>query len=347
MTKRMQAAFVRAPFQFECREVPVPEVREGWALVKVEACGICGTDMHIASHIDHRLTTKPPSQWQGFGHEIAGIVLEVGAGVTNVKEGDKVVLESGSYCGECDLCRNGRVDLCTKAPNFWNNETMGFADYILAPKQCLVPFDGLSFEVACLTEPFGVALDMTYVADIALGNDVLVLGLGPIGLMSIPLVHMQGAGKIYAVNRSGGKRMEVAQHYGADCVVTTSETPLEETLFRRGGVERALVSASVSAIQDAIPVMNYGGILSFIGIEYGSGATLTFDANKFHFRKLQLRASHAAPALYFPTCLQLLRDGQVDGDAVISHVMPLERIEDAMIMLRDDRENTLKIVIKP
>ena len=93
--------------------------------------------------------------------------------------------------------------------------------------------------------------------------------------------------------------------------------------------------------------MNYGGIMSFIGIEYGPGGVISFDANNFHFNKLQLRASHASPALYFPRCLQLLKDGHVDGRAVISHVMPLEKIEEAILTLRDDRQNTLKIVITP
>lgn len=347
MPKQMQAAFVKAPFQFQIREVPVPQVREGWALIKVKACGICGTDMHIAKYTDHKLTPKSPTQWQGFGHEISGVVAEVGAGVTNVKEGDTVVLESGSYCGTCNLCRNGRVDLCNNGPNFWLNDTMGFAEYILAPKECLVPFYGLSFEVACLTEPLGVALDMTYTADIALGNEVLVLGLGPIGLMSIPLARLKGAAHIYALNRSGGKRVKLARQYGADTVILTRETPIEEVAFRKGGVDRALVSASTSAIPEAIPHMNYGGIISYIGIEYGPGATLQFDANDFHFRKLQLRASHAAPAIYYPTCLQLLQDGHVDGEAIISHVMPLAQIEEAMTMLRDAREETLKIIIKP
>jgi L-iditol 2-dehydrogenase len=347
MAQKMRAAFVKAPFHFQIREVPIPQVREGWALIKVEACGICGTDMHIASYTDHKLTPKSPTKWQGFGHEIAGVVVEVGPGIANVKEGDHVVLESGSYCGTCDLCRNGRVDLCNKGANIWLNDTMGFAEYILAPKECLVPFQGLSFEVACLAEPLGVALDMIYVADIALGNEVLVLGLGPIGLMSIPLARMKGAAHIYALNRSGGKRADLAQQYGADTVILTKRKPVKKVTFRKGGVDRALVSASASAVLDAIPAMNYGGIISYIGIEYGPGAKLQFDANDFHFRKLQLRASHASPALYFPTCLQLLSDGHVDGEAIISHIMPLENIAEAMMKLRDSREEVLKIVIKP
>lgn len=337
--KTMRAAFVKAPFQFELREVAVPEVKPEWALVKVAACGICGTDMHYAKHL--------ATEWQGFGHEVAGTVVARGAGVSHVKEGDTVVLESGSYCGVCDLCRNGRVDLCNKGLNFWANPTMGFAEYILAPRHCLVPYGGLSPEVASLTESIGVAVDMVRVADIQLGQDVLVLGLGPIGVMSIPLARLRGAGRIHAANRSGGRRAEVARAFGADEIILTGATPLRAVNFRKGGVERALVSASVQGISEAMPYLTYEGIISFIGIQYGEGASISFDANDFHFKKLQLRASHAAPALYFPLVLQLLQDKQIDGDALISHQMPLSRMAEAMHLVRDRRDEVLKVVITP
>lgn len=347
MSDAMLAAFVRAPWQFQLREIPIPAVRPGWVLVKVAACGICGTDLHIAGLTDHRLTRFPATQWQGFGHEVAGVVAAVGAGVSNVQEGDQVVLESSSYCGVCAQCRDGRVDLCNRAPNFWSNESMGFAEYILAPWQACVPFAGLSFAVACLAEPLGVALDMAYAADVRLGNDVLMLGLGPIGLMAIPIVRRMGAGRIYAVNRSGGARVELARRYGADKVILLDGEPLAAAQFRKGGVDRALVSAAPQAIPAALAAMNYGGIVSYIGIDYGAGAQITFDANDFHFKKLQLRASHASPAIYFPTVLQLLQDGHVDGEAIISHTFPLTHIAEAMLMMRDQRHAVLKIVITP
>jgi L-iditol 2-dehydrogenase len=337
MAQNMLAAFVKAPFQFQLREIPVPEVRDDWVLVKVKACGICGTDLHTAR--------SEANDWQPFGHEVAGVVAQVGAHVSTVKEGDQVLLESGSFCGHCDNCRNGRVDLCNKAPHIWLNQSMGFAEYILAPKECLVPFVGLDFEVACVTEPLGVAFDLVRTADINLGDEVFVLGLGPIGLMSIPLARLRGAERIYAADVVGGKRAETARLYGADEVIATNGKRLAEIPFRKGGVDRALVSAPPRVLPEVMPIMRYGGIISFIGIEYGAGGAISFDANHFHFNKLQLRASFASPALYFPYCLQLLKDGHVDGRAIISHVMPLERIAEAMILLRDERDQALKVVI--
>jgi len=341
MDKTMRAVFVKAPFDIEIREVPVPQVQPGWALVKVEACGICGTDMHIAR--------TEATDWQGIGHEIAGVVVAAGADVPNVREGDRVVLESGSFDRYSNISRDGRVDLDNNAPNIWLYEktgTMGFADYVLAPKEALVHYDGLTPEVASLAEPLGVAIDMTYVADVQLGNEVLVLGLGAIGLMSIPIARLQGAGRVYAVNRSGGKRAEVAALVGADEVILTTQTPLEDLRFRRGGVDRALVSADPKVLPNVFPLMNYGGYVSYIGINWPDGE-ITFNANDFHFKKLQLRASHAAPALYFPTALQLLRDRHVDGEQFISHVLPLDEVEQGFHLMRDQREATLKVVIKP
>lgn len=346
-TPTMRAAFVRAPWQVEVRDIPIPSVIPGWVRVRVDACGLCGTDLHIAGLTDHKLTQFPPTQWQGFGHEVAGIVTSVGAGVTHVREGDAVVLESGSYCGVCELCRNGRTDLCTKGPNFWSNQSMGFAEYILAPGQACVPYSGLSPTVACLAEPLGVALDMAYTADIHLGNEVLVLGLGPIGLMAIPIVRRMGAGRIYAANRSGGRRFDLARALGADEVLLTKSASLEPGDFRKGGVDRALVSAPPAAIAGALRLLRYGGIATFIGITYGPAAEVRFDANDFHFNKLQLRASHAAPALYFPLALDLLRDGHVPGESFVSHTFPLDQIEQALLFARDARDEVVKIVVTP
>lgn len=339
MAKKMLAAFIRAPFEVQLRQVAIPRVRDGWALVRVRACGICGTDLHLAR--------SQARDWQTWGHEIAGEVAQAGRGVVTAREGDWVALESSSYCGRCDQCRNGRADLCNRAPRFGQAGVMGFAEYVLAPQECLVPFTGLDFTVACLAEPLGVAVDLVRTAGIGLGDETLVLGLGPIGLMTIPLALRQGAGRIYAANRSGGRRADLARQFGAGEVFLAAEQPLHGRLFRAGGVDRALVSASPRALPATLALMNPGGVVAFIGIEHGPGGVISFDANEFHFKKLQLRASHASPALYLPLCLQLLKDGQVDGRAMVSHTLPLERLAEGLQLLRDQREQVLKVVITP
>ena len=356
MLKTMRAASCKAPFQVQIRQVPRPEVRPGWVLVKVERCGICGTDVHLAR--------SQATDWRPFGHEVAGIVEEVGSGVECVRggwrtsAGDRVVLESGTFCRYCATCRDGRVDLCNRGPNYWRNDTMGFADYILAPQEAVVPFESLSWDQAAIVEPMGVALDMVYTADIRPGNDVLVVGLGPIGLMAVTLARNVGAGKVYGAHSRPGKRLQAGLAMGADEVFAVSETAIKDYTYRKrrkagGGssgapvVDRALVSAPPRVIPEALGVLNYGGILSFIGIEYGEGEEIAFNANTFHFNKAQLRASFASPALYFPTCLQMLQDGQLDVGPVVSHVLPLERLEDGLKLLRDNSADVIKVLISP
>jgi L-iditol 2-dehydrogenase len=129
---------------------------------------------------------------------------------------------------------------------------------------------------------------------------------------------------------------------GADEVHTTAPAAIP---YRKGGVDRALVSAAPAAIAGVFPALRYGGIAAFIGIDYGDRAAVTFDANDFHFKKLQLRASHAAPALYFPAVLQLLKDGHVDGPALVTHTFPLAGIAEAMTFARDARDEVIKVVV--
>lgn len=348
MPKTMRAAFVKAPFEVQIRELPVPEVRPGWMLVKIEACGICGTDVHAAR--------GQATDWKPFGHEIVGVAADVGQGVRSVRAGDKVALESGTYCRTCASCRDGRVDLCNRGQNCWAGQSMGFADYVLAPEEAAVVYEGLTVRQAAVVEPMGVALDMVYTADIRAGNDALMVGCGPIGLMAVSLARRVGAGRIYAANSRRGRRLDTALAMGADEAFSVRETPIAQYPYRKRRVagrarehvvDRALVTAPPSVLPETLEVLNYGGILSFVGIEYGTGQNITFDANAFHFNKSQLRASFASPALYFPTCLQMLRDGHVDATKVVSHVLPLERLREGLLLLRDDSANVLKVIITP
>jgi L-iditol 2-dehydrogenase len=334
----MKAAFAKAPYQFEIRNVDLREPGPDEALVKIMACSICGGDLGLAG-IDAQ-------DWQPFGHEISGIIVKAGINCTQVSAGDKVVLESGSFCRECEFCRNGRVDLCNKGPNFWNSTSMGFAEYMIAPKECLVPFSGIPFEEASLVEPLGVALDLFYTADIRFDESVLVAGIGAIGLLAIQLAKAAGAKKIYAAAHSHSKaRIELAAKFGADEIIHTDKTGLESYKYSGGGVDKILLTAPPRLIPACMKAANLGGTIAYIGFASGSDAFVTFDANEFHVKKLQLKASFAAPALYFPRGISLIQSGAVDVKSLISHRFPLEEIGNAMCSLRDDKLNSVKSVM--
>ena len=335
----MKAAFVKSPYQFELRDVPVPAPGPRQVLLKVKSCGVCGTDATVAG--------SQARDWQPFGHEIAGIVEEVGAGVTTVRPGDAVALESASFCGSCALCRDGRVDLCNRAPNFWGFGSMGFAEKMLAPVEAVVPFEKLDFDAACLAEPLGVAIDLVKVAGIDVDDNVLVIGPGPIGLMALTLARRRTSGRVFlAGNSHSAARMALGRRFGADDVIEADKTPLETHHF---GVRitRVLDTAPPRTLEAAIKLAAVGAIISYIGIEYGEGAAVSFDANAFHFKKLQLRASFASPALYFPMALEFLKLGRIDAAALISHRFPLEQIGEAVRTAAHDKARAVKVVVNP
>ncbi len=333
----MKAAYVKSPFKVEVREFPTREMKDEEVLIRVKACGICGHDLSVAN--------SEAKDWKPFGHEISGVVEKIGKNVTHVKPGDKVVLETGTYDRFSKAARNGSPELDNNGPNFWETGPMGFADYIIVPRETVVQFEKMSFEEASMIEPLGVALDMAYTADIQMNDDVLIIGLGPIGLMALQLAKLMGARNIYAAELSQSKkRLEIAEQFGATIIQTDKES-LKDYKFPRGGVDKVLVSAPPKLIEPAVDITNWGGIIAFIGIEYGPNANITFDANTFHFNKIQLRSSFASPALYFPRCIELVEAGMVDLKPLIGKTFQLKDLQDELKNLVQDKATALKSIM--
>lgn len=313
-------------------------LRQDEIRVRVTACGICGTDIMTP---DVSAEEKPLT-----GHEIAGTILETGQAVSGLAVGQKIVLDSATPCGRCDNCRDTRQELCTNIQSFFINGTFGFADEMIAPSISAIPCADLLPEIACLQEPLGVALDLVRLAEIQPGSNMLILGQGPIGLMATALARHAGAGRIFVTDfRERTGRTALAGKFGADVFLDPRETKLEEYDFGCS-VERILVTAPPGALPAAFAVASKGAIISFIGIGHGQERMCTFDADAFHFKKLQLRASFASPALYGPKALRCLREGMVDGPALVTHRFPLERIANALTAARTDPA-AVKVVVKP
>lgn len=321
----MKTAYIKAPFHVEFREIPIRALKENEILVKVEICGICGSDIHSAR--------SQACDWETFGHEVVGVVEKIGSIVKNVKVGDRVVLESSTFCRTCNDCRNGDVYLCKDGPNnFFTSDPGGFGDYFIAAmEQAIVLDDAIDPRHAALVEPMGVAMDLFQVADIHLNDTVLVVGLGAIGLMALHMAKLAGARKIYAADVSSAqKRFEVARAFGATDIIESDKTPIETYDFPDGGVQRVLVTAPPWLIPSALKALRFGGIAAYLGFGYGPRKDITIDANEFHMKRLQLRASYAAPALFFPRCLDLIRSGMIDCEPLITDVYPMEQLEEAL-----------------
>ena len=298
----MKAAYVKAPFEIVVKEAPRRALTDTEVRLDIHACGVCGHDLILMRYAATEL--------QQFGHEVVGVITEVGRLVENVKVGDRVVLESGTYDRFSDAARNGRVDLNNRGPNFWikGEDNMGFAEDMIAPCECCVKVpDALNDDQVVLIEPMGVALDLVKTADIHLTQDVLVMGLGPIGLMAARTAKLSGARHVYATELPASKaKIELAQKWGIEVI---EPDKVEQYVFPAGGVDHVLVTAHPSVIPTALKICNRGGIVSFLAIAYGEDRMVPIDTCYVHEMKLQLRASNASPALYFPECLRLIESG--------------------------------------
>ena len=339
-----RSAYVKSPWHFEVRDNPVSSPAAGQLLIEVKSCGICGTDLHISD--------RTADYWQPFGHEVAGIVKAVDKDVPLFKVGDRVAVDSSAPCGTCATCAppplgRGRPDLCPKPLTYWLSQTMGFGQLLLTPHQLVVPIpNSMPFDVASLCEPLGVCIDLVQVGQVEIGDHVLVIGPGPLGLGAIALAKRAGAAHIYTAGRSTSKaRMDAALALGTDTFIAIDKTPLADYNFGARKPDKILVTAPPDNLPDAIHVAALGGIISYIGIADDNSKHISLDADAFHFRKLSLRPSHASPATHAAESIRLLQTEPLIGATMISHHFGLEDIEQAMLIARDNRVDTKKVMV--
>jgi L-iditol 2-dehydrogenase len=338
------AAYVKSAWQFQIRQIDLPECAAGEILVEVAACGICGTDQHIAD--------RTATDWQSFGHEVAGTVRAVGAGVTRFAVGDRVAVDSSAPCGACANCLpqpygRGCPDICLAPVTYWGAPSMGFSRYLNAPQQSAVHVPAhVDLVTAALVEPVGVCIDVVQVAEVGAGDHVLVVGPGPLGLGAVFVAAQAGAERIYLAGRSASRRrMEAGLALGADTLIEVDKMPLSAYEFGARKPDKVIVTAPPETLPEAIAVAGTGGMIAYIGIAWDSRAHITIDADEFHFAKKQLRASHALPATHANESLRWLATHPVLGEQLISHRFALDEIARAMTFMRDERAVAVKAMV--
>jgi L-iditol 2-dehydrogenase len=340
----MKAVFAKKPFDFQIREVDIPRPGDGEILVKVHACGLCGTDMHFA--IDWTQDYMP------LGHEIAAEVVELGRGVTTCKVGDKVIVEDVGMCGVCEQCKNGESYRCRNNYNLKGQP--GMAEYMAVSEHLVNRFDGLGFVEASLTEPLAVALNAVLHAEIPLAGSVVVYGPGPIGLMCVRVACLQGAAAVALVGYSAQSprevaRMEVGARFGADHLIyAADEDPVDRvrSCFPNGA-DRVIVTSPPRSLPSAVKMAAFGGIVSFIGINLGGQSAVELDVNDLIFNKVTLRPTFAEPGIKFPVSIRLLKDGLVDARQLVSHTFTFAETERIFRMNADGNEKVIKAVLVP
>lgn len=328
--------------QERIQDINAPD--EDHVIVKVHACGVCGTDINFVR--DWEDDAMP------LGHEIAAEVIEIGKNVTSVKPGDRVIVEDCSMCGVCPACKSGQPHFCR---NMYNMEDQpGMGEYMSVRFNCLNKFDGIDYVSASLTEPLAVSLTSVLNAQIPLGGSVVVLGPGPLGLMAARLAKLQGAGFVAitglpADNPREKARLDLARQFGCDLTIEAGKQDIEDEIKSRfpDGVDRVIVSSPPKSMYDAFKVIKFGGIITFFGLHFGGENVIDLDVNDMIFRKISLIPTFAEPAINFPISNRLLRDGLVDASLLVTHTFGFSQAKATMQAIIDGSQPIIKAVITP
>lgn len=343
----MKALVHTEPYRFEYTDFPDPAVGDDDVLIRVRACGICGSDVHGCTGKTGRRI--PPIV---MGHEAAGVVEDVGGNVRGFKKGDRVCFDSTVYCNKCPACRKGLFNRCDKrqvlgvsVPAFKRHGC--FAEYVAVPSWIVfnIP-DNLSFVQAALLEPASIGTHAAGRAPISENDTVLVVGAGTIGLFILQGARLRGAAKTIAVDVDEF-RLGVARKLGAGATINPTKSNLKEAVLELTsgkGADVALEAVGYAkTFADAVSVTKLGGYVVAIG---NLEKKAEFDLQELVARELTFTGSYASSG-EFQKCIDLVASGKINVEPLISDVLPLEEGPRAFERLLKAKEHLLKIVLEP
>jgi L-iditol 2-dehydrogenase len=343
----MKALLLRKYLELEVTDLPEPEPGPDEVLVRVKACGICGSDVHGYDGSSGRRI--PPII---MGHEAAGVVAAAGAGVTAFSEGDRVTFDSTVSCGDCFYCRRGHVNLCDR------RQVLGvscgdyrrhgaFAEYVAVPSRIVYKLpDSLSFEKAAIVEAVSVAVHAIGRTPVKIGDAAVVVGTGMVGLLVVQALRLAGCSRVIAVDVDDGK-LAIARQLGADeCVnPVRADVPsfVREVTDGRGADIAVEVVGATAPIQTALASVRKGGVLTMVGnitpkIELPLQSVVT--------REVSLIGCCISAGEY-PVCIDLLARCVMRVDPLVSAVAPLEEGPAWFQRLYAKEPNLMKVVLQP
>ncbi|MHB0877509.1 MAG: NAD(P)-dependent alcohol dehydrogenase [Anaerolineae bacterium] len=342
----MRAAFLVEPRRIEVRDVPRPKPGPGEVLVRVRACGICGSDVHY--YLDGRIGDTVATEPLILGHEFAGEVAELGDGVTGLCIGQPVAVEPAISCGTCEMCLEGHPNLCHHI-RFMSTppDQGGLAEYIItAPHRCFPLPETLTAADGAMLEPLGVALHTVKLARLFVGDTAAVVGCGPIGLLTLQLAKASGAIAVVATDRVP-YRLDFARRYGATLTVNvTDEDPAVAVSRYTGGrgVDRVFEAAGAAeSPEQAVQLVRNGGTVMLIGIPTAN--VLSVTANTTRRKGLTLKAVRRMKHTY-PRAIALTAAGMVDVRGLVTHRFPLEQANEAFDLVAHLGDGVIKAMIE-
>lgn len=328
--KTMRAALLYGKGDLRIGTADYPELKPDQVIIRVHACGVCPTDTRL--YTGEEDTRRPGSVLPPFltipripGHKWSGTIAEVGEKVKGWKAGDRVVVDGPKPCGVCYFCQHGLFNYCTKVVFLARG---GICEYgYAADTQLHRVADHISFEEATFAEPLSCCINGSRKADIRIGDDVVVVGTGQIGLMHVQLAKAAGA-RVIAVDLIPS-RLEVAAQLGADVIIDSSKEDaaqkVKDLTDGRGADSVILAVGAREATELGIDVVRIGGIVVLFASTFPlSAAILPLNMNDLHRRQIFLTGARGHSPDDFRLAVKLITDGTVKVKPLISHYLPLE-----------------------
>jgi len=336
----MRAVQFERPHEIDIVTKSIPPLAQNEVLIEVEACGVCGTDVHI---VEGKSRSNPPVV---LGHEYCGIVVDVGSGVEGLPAGQRVAVDPNISCGICYYCHRGLVHLCSDLRALGVDIDGGMAERCVVPAAQVyrVP-DGMSAEVAALVEPVSCGVHGIDLAGIQAGDTVVVIGGGTMGLVMAQLARASGAARVVVVEPLEHKRA-IAKQRGVDHVLDPVADDVPSAIRDLTGVGADLVIECVGkpeTVQLAMEIARRGATVEIFGV-CSIGATVPLEPNMVYFKELRIIGSYINPHT-FDRALSLLASGAVSTEGLSIERFPLEGVEEALKSTREGR--AMKSILLP
>lgn len=333
----MRAVVVRAPMSFGVEDVPMLEAPPGGFLLKVVACGLCGSDLRTLRS-GHRRVTFP---WI-IGHEISGTLIESGPGYDGPwAVGDLLAVGPIAYCGACDFCLDGQYELCEGYREIAQAWPGGFAEYMAIPEPCVklgnvrrVP-NGLEPALAAISEPIASCVHAQERGRIGLGDTVAIIGAGPIGCIHTSLARARGASRVYIADIVAD-RLRMAEAFGPDTTIRADkvDTVAEVMRLTEGKGADVVITATpapVASVQGVEMARKNGRILIFGGLPK-SQSKPGVDMNTIHYNALHVIGTTIFAPRHQRIALELMASGRIPVDRLVTHRFPLEAFKEGAEM---------------
>ena len=328
----LKALQITKPHELKMVTLERPEPGPGEVLIKVMASGICGTDIHILE--GEYVGAYPVIP----GHEFSGVVEQAGQAVSRIKVGDKVAVEPNIACDNCSYCLNNQQNFCENWQGVGVTLPGGMAEYVIAPEKAVFDIGELEFEEGAFVEPLSCVLHGVQKTCIRLADRVVILGAGPIGILLLQAVNVQGAQSVTVVELDQA-RAEAAQTVGADQIYRSLEG------LPKDAFEVVIDATGVIPVMKRTPEFTRkGGKILLFGVP--PKTNIEFDAFTLFIKGLTILTSYTSVRNSLQA-IDLLKNKRINVKPLISHRLPLAKFEHGVNLIKNKQENVKKVLITP